>query len=247
MTSVDINYDFRKDLDVDKDSYKLKKYHKILWSKELPNKEIFSLDTTKGEYLIFHSNSNRIRLSSDWIINTYLHWNYPSIDKIKKQISVYDYDNFNKLAYTIGSYIIFPLDPIDTPSSTYTINTGRCQLVNCKIKDRFDLTLECIRRYYLKKENPFYNEENPLSEVICDFAYYFDLFVNFKEFCDFYLLQDLTKNNYSEIKYFLTFNSFSIDPFPKNVDDYREYMKKATEFIIARNKRIDDYIKSIKL
>jgi hypothetical protein len=247
MTSIDVYYDFRDDTKgTDPDNFRdgsptLKRYHKILWSKKLPNGDSFNLSDPleTDEYLWFQTESSPIRLSSDWMINTYLCWDsWDGIKDIKQKIQGDVLENFDRIANTIGGRIIFPLnsDPGGTPE---TINRRRG--LDEKIKDRFDLTLECIRRYYSK-------EESPLSDIINRYAYYFELFVNFKEFCDFYLLQDLTDENYSKIKYFLLpFNGFDTKPFPKNIDDYREYMKKATEFINKRNKRIDDYMKSIKL
>ena len=75
--SVDIEYDFRTDAnggDVDKCSGTLRKYHKVLWSKELPNGKFFNLlDTVEDEYLFFQNDDQVIRLSSDWIVNTYSH------------------------------------------------------------------------------------------------------------------------------------------------------------------------------
>lgn len=53
-----------------------------------------------------------------------------------------------------------------------------------QIKDRFDLTVECIRRHYLK-------EANPLSKTLERYADYFRLFDDFQGFVDFFLLQDL--------------------------------------------------------
>jgi hypothetical protein len=240
--TIDINYDFRIDLkynedDVDKYSSTLKNYHKILWQKTLPNGMYFNLfDNVKDEYLLYKINLNEIRLSSDWIINTYLHWNWcPEINNFKGQIKKEDYNEFTKIAHTIGSYIISPKYPINTPRNKQTINQKRGKDV--QIGDRFDLTLECIRKYYL-------NEESPLYSTLTDFDYYFQLFIDFKGFCDFYLLQDLTIDNYSKIKYFLTFNGFEMNPYPKTVGDYYEYMKNTTEFINNRNNRISCYIKN---
>jgi hypothetical protein len=52
---IDITFDFHADStgeDPDKDSPTLKKYHKILWSKSLPNGKIFNLrDDKAGAYL----------------------------------------------------------------------------------------------------------------------------------------------------------------------------------------------------
>ena len=235
---IDTNYDFRKDLkfwqnDVDRHSLTLKGYHKYLWQKNLPSGNHFNLsDDIAGDYLTFKTNLDVIRLSSDWIINTYLHWS--TLKGLKSQVDKKDYDDFNNIAHTIGSYIIFPLNPLGTPRSIETINTGRCKSPNCMIKDRFDITLECIRRYYL-------SIESPLTETIKRYDYYFKLFINFRGFCDFFLLQDLTRNNYSEINFFLPFSEFVLNPHPKTINEYNEYRKKAIEFVKCRNKRILEY------
>lgn len=53
---------------------------------------------------------------------------------------------------TIGSYILFPNKRI---TGNYTINQARG--INPYIDDRFDLTLECIRLFYLEQQNPLRN------------------------------------------------------------------------------------------
>ena len=53
------------------------------------------------------------------------------------------------IGYTIGGMMVFPGNRIDRKM---TINGARgC---NRKIADRFDLTLECIRRHYLVQRSP---------------------------------------------------------------------------------------------
>jgi len=236
---LDIEYDFRTDSnggDVDECSPTLRKYHKILWSKPLPNGMHFKLSEAIDEYLFFETNSIKIRLSSDWMINTYLHWDKNSlINEIRGQINKDDLNNYNKITHTIGNYIIFPKH--NPPSRKDTINTKRGK--DNKISDRFDLTLECIRRYYLNEVN-----DNPLYEVLNEFDYYFKLFNDFKGFCDFYFLQDLTID-YLKINYFLKHDSFVPDPYPKTIEEYNEYMKNTKEFIIKRNNRINKYVKNL--
>ena len=54
---IDITFDFRTDLhgkDIDKDSPTLKKYHKILWSKSLPNGKILNLRDDKADAYLYH-------------------------------------------------------------------------------------------------------------------------------------------------------------------------------------------------
>ena len=63
-----------------------------------------------------------------------------------------------------------------------TINGARgC---NRKIGDRFDLTLECIRRHYQR-------EESPLSRTLSSYREFFELFGDFRGYVEFFLLQDL--------------------------------------------------------
>jgi len=233
---VNIGYDFRTDSndgDVDKYSATLRKYHRILWSKHLPNGKSFNLsDTEENEYLFFQNDNQGIRLSSDWIVNTYSHRDF--FKDLVKEIDEEEIVNFDKIAHTIGGYIIFPLNPINTPRGINSINQERgC---NGKIADRFDLTLECIRRHYI-------NADNPLEETLNRFSNYFEMFVDFKGFCEFFFLQDLTLDNYSKIKYF--FGDFEINPYPKTEDKYRAYMNNAIIFINNRNKRIQEYVNTL--
>ena len=75
---VNIEYDFRTDSnggDVDKYSATLRKYHKILWSKNLPNGNIFLLDDSKYDvYLYYKTEPKEYFLSSDSIVHTYYYW-----------------------------------------------------------------------------------------------------------------------------------------------------------------------------
>jgi hypothetical protein len=135
-------------------------------------------------------------------------------------------DSFYSLCSTIGAYIIYPSKRVN---NKMTINGARG--TNVKIKDRFDLTLECIRLYYL-------NEESPLSDTLERYASFFKLFDNFQGYIDFFLLQDLVTDDYLSIKYLIPFESFENSPLPKDVDEYILYKKNMTNFVNARNQRI---------
>lgn len=71
----------------------------------------------------------------------------PLIDKIGKD-KVAD---FKKLTDTIGGIIIWPAKKID---NKITINGHRG--FSPKIADRLDLTMECLRRYYLGQDSPLF-------------------------------------------------------------------------------------------
>ena len=102
---------------------------------------------------------------------------------------------------------------------------------NGKIKDRFDLTLECIRRHYI-------NKKSPLSDTLQRYSSFFNLFENFQGYIDFFLLQDLVVEDYSSIKYLIPFESFENSPLPDDVDEYRLYKKNMSNFVTARNQRM---------
>jgi len=210
----------------DPDSYSptLRSYHKILWSKKLPIGMMFDLDIETRQLLHHKSDLGELFLSSDAVGHTYK--NIQSISHIINKIPSEEIDSFYSLCSTIGAYIIYPSKRVN---NQMTINGARG--TNVKIKDRFDLTLECIRLYYL-------NEESPLSDTLERYASFFKLFDNFQGYIDFFLLQDLVTDDYLSIKYLIPFESFENSPLPKDVDEYILYKKNMTNFVNARNQRI---------
>jgi len=70
-------------------------------------------------------------------------------DNLINKIPSFEMDQFFSTCSTIGGYIIFPAKQVD---KKMTINASRG--LNRKIKDRFDLTLECIRLFYSKEDSP---------------------------------------------------------------------------------------------
>jgi len=226
---IDINFDFYSDTPAgkDPDSYNptLRRYHKILWSKPLPNGWRFDLtDTTPKVYLHHQSELGEFFLSSDSIAHSYSR--LKRMSHIINQIPSKEIDSFFSLSSTIGGYIIFPSNKVD---NQMTINGARG--FNPKILDRFDLTLECIRRHYLE-------EDSPLSSTLHRYSAFFDLFQGFRGYVDFFLLQDLVTEHYLSIKFYLPFNDFDNSPLPNNVNEYLSYKNNVTDFILARNQRI---------
>jgi hypothetical protein len=110
-----------------------------------------------------------------------------------------------------------------------TINQARG--VHPRIWDRFDLTLECIRRFYENKENPLY-------DVLKRYTDFFNLFRNFEGYVEFFLLQDLVSSDYASIKYFLQHRDFEDPPLPQNLNDYLVYRENTITFIKARGQRM---------
>jgi hypothetical protein len=234
IKEIDINFDFSTETggeqpDIERDSTTLRKYHKLLWIKKLPNGEVPILSETDNNGLIIKTDTCELILSSDTMINTYT-GNWDKNFDLRYLKTIAEIEGFVNITHKIGNFIMYPRTKINDMNS---FNQERG--TNSKIKDRFDLSLECIKRYYQ-------NEDSPLRETIQRYNQFFQLFKNFKSYCEYYFLEDLTINNYTEIKYFLPFNNFDEMPIPKNAEEYTLYMNKATEFINNRNKRIQDFI-----
>ena len=175
---IDINFDVYSDTpegkDPDSHSPTLRNYHKVLWSKSLPNKQTFNLDLDFPKLLHHKSNLGEFFLSSDSIGHTYK--NVKKMSHIVSQLSSNEMEIFFKKCSTVGAYMIFPSKQVDRKM---TINAARG--VNSKIQDRFDLTLECIRRFYAQ-------EESPLKVTLERDISFFNLFQDFKVYVDFFFI-----------------------------------------------------------
>lgn len=172
------------------------------------------------------SNDKKFRLGSDSFISIYWAWKnmqeivkdvssniaetieyiqfkkgVEQLDKRTKENRCYDESwkqnnpvklfiwRYLQISNTIGGFIVFPRY---SPNSI-NIRRGR---KNGTIKDRFDLTLECIRRYYVVPK-----EYNPLFTNIYDADKdFFDMFGDgiegFKNYIDFFCLQDWVNDKY---------------------------------------------------
>jgi len=232
---IDISFDFRTDTPVGKDpdsfSPTLRRYHKRLWSKQLPSGDFFLLDDSKsGAYLYHQSKLGEFFLSSDSAIHSFSRWK--SMAHIIAHFSEDEIEGFRRLGYTMGGMIIFPANRIDGKS---TINGARG--FHYLIRDRIDLTLECIRRHYLA-------EQSPLGDVIERYADFFALFGDFIGYVEFFLLQDLVSEDFSGIKFFMPFHNFTTSAVPNSVDSYSAYKTAVMQFIELRNQRIFSSIAS---
>lgn len=220
---IDINFDFRSDAmggDPDSKSPTLKKYHRYFWSRILPNGKVLDLD----ENLNQKSNWGDFSFSSDCIIHSFSRWN--KYQHIIKEIPEEELEEFRRLGYTFGGMIIFPRNKINNKP---TINMARgC---SAKICDRFDLTLECIRRHYI-------NELSPLADVFERYRSFFDLFIDFKGYVEYFLLNDLVTDDFDHIKFFTDFNGFETSALPETVSEYLNYKNNNFEFVKKRNNRI---------
>ena len=219
--------------DPDAKSPTLKEYHRLLWSKELPNGDYFALEDgrswsylktsgeTKADDRAFGSDSIivslRQRLSDQFLIEL-----KNSKPDYHRWLETFVHDT-----YTIGGMILFP-------QIRWSMNQARgCSR---KICDRWDLTMECIRRYYvdgLQKDNPLYSSLSKDRN-----REFFDAFVDFKGYVDFFFLQDCVTPDYSRVKLWLSSNN----PLPQTVEEYWHFIHAQLDFLEKRNRRINDYI-----
>ena len=213
--------------DPDSTSPTLRLFHKILWSKPLPNGRLFQLsDNHSGTYLYHNSELGEFFLGSDAITHSYK--NHKRKYWITKQIPS-DVNDLFDAGSTIGAYILFPNNRID---GQQTINQARG--VNSFIDDRFDLTLECIRLFYLR-------QQSPLHDTLLRYKRFFDLFGDFTGYIKFFLLDDLVDES-QKIKFYLPFDDFKTEPTFVDVDEYLEYKRCVIDFIRSRNTRIEKTI-----
>ena len=224
MNKINTSFDFRLDSkcgDPDADSQQLYEAHKTLWSKALPNRKNLEFTVSGNSSRLLISSDSCDNLSSDRICP---HFDGTYNGKFDGWLSDSERDELQYIVRTIGGHIVFPAHQ----KNGFTINQARG--VNRKICDRFDLTLECIRLFYR-------NENSPLYGTLTRYKDFFDIFVNFKEYIEFFLLQDFIDVK-EQVKFSLPFDGFNRSPLPQNVDEYRQYKTHTIDLITRRNSRI---------
>ena len=209
--------------DPDTWSKTLQKYHQILWSRKLPNGETMDLVVGSGaKYLTWKG----FRFGSDSIIASFRYKKYRCmIDQVRHTVPDYEkfMEDFLRQSYTIGGMIIFPKRRYGSINQDRGCNT-------C-ISDRWDLTLECIRKFYL-------GEPSPLYETLLREKGFFDLFVDFRGYVDFFFLQDCVSADYQTVRFWLGNGMFTENPRPDTVEDYLLWIEECRRFLEKRNNRI---------
>lgn len=245
----DPRFDFRTDSnggDPDAESPTLRAYHKLLWEKPLPSGTHFSLtyEPEWSEYLVHESDLGRFSLASDTCVPGWTGWKRERIADIVRQVPREELDEYDTLTYQMGAMLLFPRNgPGEARGQSMNQERG----TNGHIIDRLDLTVECVRLYYQEKAEPGSVAVNPLSDAISRWSDFFDLFDDFKGYTDFFLLQDLLTPDGSAVELFLPNDGFPWWPFPANVDEYAEYRQRALDFVEARNRRMEDWVRQASL
>ncbi len=243
QNKIDINFNFLSETPEGKDqdsvSPTLKKYNKLLWSKSLPGGKLFKLEYRDKKvdpyaYLYHKSDLGEFHLSCDTMIPSFAHGKRksPGADKISdKELKSFE----STINCTIGGKIIFPKNRIDGKG---TINQSRG--INSNICDRFDLTLECIRRHYQGKSSP-------LADTLLRYSDFFSLFESFRGYVEFFLLQDLVTDDFSSVNFFMPFDDFKTSPMPQDRESYIRYQKVTKDFVKKRSQRIQALLLGLAL
>jgi hypothetical protein len=177
----------------------------------------------KRPFLLHRSALGEFWLTSDTVIPTFRKQRHlmPLFAARPELLSA-----FQSLGYTMGGMMLFPGQRVD---GKITINGARG--FHPSIKDRFDLTLECIRRHYA-------DGTSPLSDVLRRYADFFGLFGDFQGYVEFFFLQDLVQEGSGHVRFFLPFEDFTGDPVPPDDESYLSYRALAMAFLHKRNARM---------
>lgn len=144
-------------------------------------------------------------LSSDSIPHTYSRGGVPArLAAVVRKVAADEVNAFFDLACTVGGYVTFPMPVKVDGRWRQSINQSRG--MHPKIRDRFDLTLDCIRRHYL-------GQASPLAEALAPYGEFFGLFGDFRGYLEHFLLQDFVSEDHASVNFLKPFDDFVGDPF----------------------------------
>lgn len=138
-------------------------------------------------------------------------------------------EHFLRVGYTIGGSIVFPGNQVGTKQ---TISQRRD--MHPRISDRFDLTLDAIRRHYTS------GDSHP-TETIDRYADFFALFGDFASYVHHFFLHSPVDDS-GAVCFFRTFDGYEAPALPDTLDDYLAYRQRQLNFANARNRRIAGYV-----
>lgn len=239
MGTIDPDQDFaswyRKKRDPDRYCERLYQWHQSLWSRAVPGVTGFELDIVEGyvfEVLLRAVNGTQVRLASDSIIPTWSSDGWKSMRgaHLTSEIES-DTDDFYRTACTIGGYILFPRS--GPGQSGDTLNTLRGK--NRTIADRLDLTLECIRRHYVRDDT-----DTPLRARLDTDSAFFALCDSFDAYVRLFLLDDLVTENRRVLSLMTgePIGTFHTPGYATTPAEYAAYRTRSIAFVQARNDRI---------
>ncbi|MGJ9405478.1 DUF6994 family protein [Nesterenkonia aurantiaca] len=225
--TFDIRSDTPPGRDPDSHSPTLRTYHRLLWSKPLPNGEMFGLSEARRNCYLYHqSDLGEFFLSSDRITQGLAGWG-GRLQALAENFSEAENEEFRAVANSVAGVIVWPGNQIDRQQ---TINAARG--LNSKIADRIDLTLEAIRRHYV-------GETSPLAKTLARYSDFFGLFENFLGYTEFFHLQDLVATN--AVRFFAPFDDFQSSGVTATAESYMDFRRRYTDFLLARRERVSTW------
>lgn len=231
--TLDPTFDFRTDTppgkDPDSHSPTLRRYHRQLWSKPLPDGRDFTLEPHGSmDYLLHESAAvGRFTLSSD---AAFADWNgIARMAKVQPHVEQATIDAFVQTSYTMGGMMLWPANKID---NKLTINGARG--LKGRIADRMDLTMEAVRRHYE-------GGDSPLADVFERYGAFFDLFGDFDGFVEFWLLEDMLDCD-GGVAFHAHFDDYETMGYPTSPSEYLDYLAQAGAAIEARGRRMAEWV-----
>lgn len=223
MGEIDVDFNFFDDTpegkDPDSHSPTLRRYHQLLWSKPLPDGGPFELHAggARSPYLVCEAHGMRMVLGSDTIATRHR----KKLSHLYAQVPDEVNDAFRRRSYTICGFVVFPV-------SRGSLNQNRG--TNPRIQDRWDLTLEAIRRFYE-------GGASPLTRTIERHSDFFELFGSFAGYLEHFLLGDFV-NPDGSVRFLLPFDDFKSPALPSDLPTYARYRLESLELFEARRLRI---------
>ena len=81
-------------------------------------------------------------------------------------------------------------------------------------------------------------EDSPLYRTLLRDRSFFELFIDFKGYVDFFFLQDCVSENYDRVRFLIGNGDFGENPLPGSVPEYLLWMERQMDFLEKRNARI---------
>lgn len=193
----------------------------------------YPLLSPNGQYFYLYEANGNNRFGSDTMNSLYLY--YEALQNIRYEMikcgrnPESEMENSRRnIIYRPGNFIIFP-----KKDKKVSINVARGNYRG-KIKDRFDLTLDCIKKQYESRDNS-------LSWILQEYwDEFFGRFYDFNEYVHFFMLEDYLDEKNEVIR--LIDNEEHI--LPKTLEEYDEYIKRISSIIDKRTQKILNRLKS---
>lgn len=239
--------------DPDAFSSRLRGWHNVLWTKQLPNGRRLELQPERGG---LRDVTHEEFLSSDAAMPVWERWREVQgfHAEAQQRLQAHGRGTVHDLGwrlYDMGGMILFPGLQV---GGLWTINQAK-GCTRARIADRLDLTLECIRLYYEFLQHrgtaggPLPDgsaRSNPLGPVLHRYQRSFEIVRSFEGYVDFWMLNDLVMEADAGPQVAFLLPRASSDPYdftrevalPADADAYCSYLIAADDFVDKRNRRM---------